>query len=133
MNKRKCINCIFFNKQHPQLGNFSIKSEVRKSLDLLEKSFKHYSVNCYKGHWDTGYDPTLKSDIFKIIHKKRKKYECPFVPYEKGKLYSGAEETLKLIEVYKTRNIAKIGLIISVVSLLISSRELILKLFKHFF
>lgn len=120
MIKRKCVNCIFFNKINSQKNCFSIESEVRENLDLLEKSFEQYSINCYKGHWDTGNAPTLKSDIYRIVSKKRKKYECSFVPYEKGKMYFAAEDTLKLIEVNRARNTAKIGIVISIISLLIS-------------
>lgn len=127
---RNCLNCVFFSESqtlfNPRSHTFSItvkkRKEIKNTNKILVEAFCCY--HCYKGVWDCGISPNLKSKMLNIIKKRRGKNECYFVKFSEGMNFKTAEDLLerKRENVYriKTRQISYIGIIIAMLGLLIS-------------
>lgn len=72
---------------------------------------------CWRGIWDTGVNPELKSELEEVIYKDRKD-DCFFIEYSDAMLFSTAEELHRIR--YENRNLKR-SLVIAIWGLYISA------------
>lgn len=92
MHQQACVDCHFLVKQADSRP-LEIKSEHRALLCGQDYTWlgDHYSLGCYRGVWDEGYNFDLALRQAVIVLTEREK-SCFFFQYQPGMLMQAAKE-----------------------------------------
>ena len=128
----RCIDCHFLTKT----THFSTGGEFANSWSHRERSnFRisyHGTASCWKGIWDTGVDPSI-NDRLKDVLLEDRKYECFFIEYHEGMLFSAADELARIQrdnrQLKRNYSFTQIGLWIAAIAVCV---QLIYNIFKDF-
>lgn len=102
---QSCVSCHFLMKQVDG-HSFEVRFQNRESIRNQDYSwlYSHYSLGCYRGVWDEGYNFEI-GRRHEVIVLTNRENDCFFWPYKPGTLFPAAVELQKKREAEKLSNI----------------------------